>query len=152
MLENSFLYDLNCQKEYYFVISLYYYNDKSDENYYLKNSTLSGLLFNIIDAKIDNIILSPELSDIFSFQQRSEDQQEVIFYSHNETKNCLINFDPYSKVKIFKNNEIIYEKFEEKYKKEILLEKDENYTIYIMANYSQNFFSFQLFEETPIKK
>ena len=146
--ENSFLFsNLKCETKYYFVISLY-----KDRFSNLDYPTLSGMLFNIIDAKIDIINLSPGISDIFSFQQRNETQQEIIFYSHIETRYGLINFGVNAKVQIFKNNEIIYEtREEEEYKKEILLEKNENYTIYFMGNYRTNhFFSLQLFKESSI--
>ena len=146
-LEISFLFsDLNCKKEYFFVLS-YYYDDYSHSDY----PEFSGILFNIIDAKIDIINLTPELSDIFSFHQRNKTQREIIFYSHKEKKNCLINFSIYAKIQIFKNGDIIYEKKEDEYKKEILFEKNENYTIYFMG-YNNNFFSLQLFNETPILK
>ena len=147
-LENSVLFsNLNCKKEYYFVISLniYKYRYEFPDIYY---PTLSGLLFNIIDGKTDIINLSPELSDIFAFQQRDRYQQEIIFYSHTETKKGLISFSTDAKIQIFKNNEIIYEKGEEDYKKELLLEKNENYTFYFMGNNSHYFFSLQLFNET----
>ena len=146
--ENSFLFsNLDCNKEYFFVILLH-----KDKHSY---PTLSGLLFNIIDAKIDIINLSPENSEILSFHQRNKTQQETIFYSHSETKNGLISFSNNAKVQIFKNNKIIYEKGleEEEYKKELLLEKNENYTIYFMGNSTNNyFFSFQFLKDNSILK
>ena len=145
-LQYSFLFsNLDCQKEYYFVIIYSGYTKNIDYH------ELSVLLFNIIDANIDVINLSPELSDIFLFHQRNKTKKEIIFYSHNETKYGLINFISNTTIQIFKNDEIIYEKGEKDFKKEILFEKNENYTIHFMG-YKKYIFSLQLFNETPILK
>ena len=147
-LESSVLFNIDCKKEYFFVIFL-----ESVQYSFGIFPTLSGMHFNIIDSKKDIIHLCPELSDIFSFHQRDKDRQEIAFYSHNETKYGLLSFSPYAtKVQIYKNNKIIYDKREEDYKKVILLEKDENYTIYFKGNNSRNFFSLKLFNESPTFK
>lgn len=81
-MEESFLFsDLNCTKEYFFVISIsILYSKISDFPY------LISQIFNIIDAKNDIIKISPESSDIFSFHQRNDSRQETIFYSFKEKK------------------------------------------------------------------
>ena len=53
--------NLNCSQHYYVAIS----NTISNLNDYV-----SGFIFNIIDADIDIINLSPELSDFFSFHKK----------------------------------------------------------------------------------
>ena len=99
-----------------------------------------------MDADIGNIPLSPQLSDFFSFHKR-KDKEEIILYSFNETKYGLFSFSTKAQVKIFKNNELFYNK-EDEPKKVLLLEKNENYTIYFNSE-NQNFFSLQLFNEPP---
>ncbi len=147
-MEESFLFsDLNCTKEYFFVISIsILYSKISDFPY------LISQIFNIIDAKNDIIKISPESSDIFSFHQRNDSRQETIFYSFKEKKNALIVFSSNANVKILKNDKIIYVKGKNDYKKEILFEQNENYTILFMGYPNQNFFSLQLFNEAPISK
>ena len=142
--ESVLFMNLDCKKEYYFVMLL------EKERYFFEHfPTLSGLQLTIIDSQKNIIQLTPELSDIFSFHQRNKNHQEIIFYSHNKSKYGLFSFNPSAKVQIYKNNSIIYDKREEDYKKEMWLEKDENYTIYLNGNISTNFFSLQLFNEPP---
>ena len=137
-IANSILFsDLNCNQEYYIVIS------DTQPN---PDTIVSGFIVNVIDADIGNITLSPELSDFFSFHKR-KDKEEIILYSFNETKYGLFSFSTKAQVKIFKNNELFYNK-EDEPKKVLLLEKNENYTIYFNSE-NQNFFSLQLFNEPP---
>ena len=141
--------DLDCKKEYFFVLKPFIY-----PNLY-PFEIVTGAHFNIIDANNDIITLSPELSNSFSFFQRNETKEEIIYYSHNETKYGLFYFSHYGTLKIMKNGEIIYTKQEnefEKYQKELLLEKNENYTIHFKGYDREKLFSLQLFNETPIIK
>ena len=145
----SYLFsNLDCKKEYFFVILLPH---KDKNTYYIyPYQTLSGLLFNIIDANNNIINLSPELSYNFSFYQRNEAKKEIIFYSHNETKNAIIYFSKDANIQIFKNGEIVYFKREKEYKKEITFLKNENYTIHFMGYEKEKLFTLQLFNETSI--
>ena len=61
-LESSVLFNIDCKKEYFFVIFL-----ESVQYSFGIFPTLSGMHFNIIDSKKDIIHLCPELSDIFHF-------------------------------------------------------------------------------------
>ena len=119
LAESILISDLNCNQEYYIVISI-------AEPY--PDIIVSGFIFNVIDADIGNITLSPQLSDFFSFHKR-KDKEEIILYSFNETKYGLFSFSTNAQVQIFKNNEHFYSK-EHEPKKVLLLEKNENYTIY----------------------
>ena len=111
-VESILISDLDCKKEYFFIIKPHIY-----ENRYYKFQISFGLRLNIIDGNSDNINLSPELSDIFSFIQRNETKKEIIFYSHNETKHGLIYIGKFSTIQILKNGEVIYVKEKNEYNK-----------------------------------
>ena len=137
-----FSFSISCEKEYYFVLS-YTSNEPFYDPIYAQ--------FSIIDSTND-IKISPLLSDSFIFHQRKE--KEVIFYSYNETKYGLFVFDYYTKVQIFKNDIIIYnkEKTEDNYKEYLCeFEKNQNYTIYFENN-KDFIFTLQLFNESNIFK
>jgi hypothetical protein len=138
--EKSFLVsNLNCSQEYYVVVANI---DSKSYDY------VSGFIFNIIDADIDIINLSPELSDFFSFYKRRKDKEEIIKYFNNETKYGLFTLSEYAKVQIFKNNKLIYKNQDYENKKELLLEKNSNYTIHFNSTRNEdNFFILQLFNE-----
>ena len=110
-MEESFLFsNIDCKKEYYFVILLY-----QRYNSFEYFPSLLSIHFNIIDSNINIIKLSPELSDIFSFHQRDKENQEIVSYYHNETKYGLFSFSFSAKIQIFKNSNIIYDKGEKDY-------------------------------------
>ena len=58
LAESILISDLNCNQEYYIVIS---------NTYPYQKISVSGFIVNIMDADIGNITLSPELSDFFHF-------------------------------------------------------------------------------------
>ena len=82
LIDSILISDLNCNQEYYIVIS---------NAHPYPNKYVSGFIFNIMDADIGNITLSPELSDFFSFHKR-KNKEEIILYSFNETKYGLFSF------------------------------------------------------------
>ena len=134
---STLISNLNCSKEYYVVIS---------NTYSVPNTFVSGFIFNIIDADIDIINLTPKLSDFFSFHKRKKDKEEIITYFNNETKYGLFTFCEYATIKILKNNELFYQNKRYETKKELLLEKNSNYTIHFNSP-NRNFFTLQLFNE-----
>ena len=134
--------NLICGKDYYFIISL-----TSQTSY-----TISKYIeFNIIDASIDKINISPIISNSFAIQKRKP--QEILLYSHTEIKYASFYFGNQAEVKILKNNEIIYykEKEESTNIEPIKFEKNKNYTIYFEGN-DNPFISIQFFNEPKIFK
>ena len=120
-MKSELISELTCGKEYYFVISIALIN----------NNILSrNILFNIIDASVDTINISPLISDRFAFLDTKP--QEIFTYCHNETKYASIYVNSNSELKILKNEEIIFHKEKNVNSNidPIEFEKNQNYTIY----------------------
>lgn len=134
--------NLTCEKEYYFIIS-------AARSYPIYSSSIAQ--FYIIDELKEEINLLPSLSDYFIIYQNSP--PKTIFYSHNETKYASLFISYQANVKIFKNNEIIYNKTENEISIQDTIEfqKNQNYTIYF---YGKGFplINIQLFNEPKIFK
>ena len=105
--------------------------------------------FLILDEK-DDIKLSPLLSNSFSIHQRKN--KETIFYKYNETKYGLFTFNYKSKIQIYKNDIIIYNKTqqEDAIKYTIEFEKNQNYTIFFEGPSNFPVIRLQLFNESKI--
>ena len=121
LMKSELISELTCGKEYYFVISIAL----------TINDMISRLIqFNIIDASVDKINISPLISDTFAFLDTKP--QEIITYCHNETKYASIYINSDSELKIYKNEEITFhkEKNADSNIEPIEFEKNQNYTIY----------------------
>ena len=143
---NSILFkNLSCDMKYYFIV----YSDSKT----IMNSFFAQLT--IIDADKDIINISPSLSQHFSFYL-FEKEEIQLFYNHNETKSVLFSIGNNAKLKILKNDEIIYDKKEKELEPlpyTIKFEKDINYTIFYNKNESiDNSISIQFFEEEKFIK
>ena len=134
--------NLFCGKEYYFVISL---ASK------LTHCYTEYFQFTIIDESTDIINISPLKSDSFAFIGRKS--KEIIQYLYNETKYVSFFFSYEAGVKIFKNNEVIYDKKKDEpsYKDTIEFEKNITYIIHFEGN-SYPLFSIQFFDQPKIFK
>ena len=123
-MDSELISGLTCGKEYYFVISMALTNN---------NILSSYILFNIIDASVDKINISPLISDRFIFLDTKP--QEIFTYCHNETKYASIYIGSHSELKIFKNEEMIFNKDKNADFNiaPIEFEKNQNYTIYFEA-------------------
>ena len=110
---------LTCGKDYYFVNFL----SLIDDEIFIYNFQI------IIINQDENIInLSPLLSNYFSLYPRT-DNEEILYYSFNETKYVLITFNQNSKIQIFENERIIYVNESEKFFKYYEFKENINYTI-----------------------
>ena len=135
--------NLTCDKEYFFVAS----NAGIHISYY---STYFQI--RIVDASIDEINISPLLSNDFEIYQRRP--REIINYAYNETKYAYFFFWNKAEVEILKNNTVIFYKEKEKSVSDlesIEFEKNENYTIYFEGN-REPFMSIQFFNEPKFFK
>ena len=119
------LFNLTCDKEYFFVLSF------AQSDIYVSR-TYS--LFSIIDLSNDKINISPLISEYFIFDIRKP--IEIFEYFHNETKYAILSFNDNAEVKILKNKETIYyhKKGENAFIEPIEFEKNQNYTIYFEGN------------------
>ena len=135
--------NLTCDKEYFFVAS-------NAGNYITYYSTYFQI--RIVDASIDEINISPLLSNDFEIYQRRP--KEIINYVYNETKYAYFFFGNKAEVEILKNNTVIFYKEKEKSildLQSIEFEKNENYTIYFEGN-GEPFMSIQFFDEPKFFK
>ena len=141
----SYLLDLNCGKDYYFIISI---ANKIPIYYY------SYFQFLIVDADDDIIKLNPSISDILFIEQRQNRNHEILYYIHNETKYGLLSYGYEAKVEIYKNGSIIFNKTSEErnYENIIKFEKNYNYTIYFEKVAEFASFIIQLYNESKIFK
>ena len=139
--------NLACGKEYYFVASM----AKEEDYPYLRPEYFE---FSILDASIEEINISPLISEQFWIIGRKK--KEIIQYSHNQTKYAAI-LGYNAEIQILKNNETInYIKKEEKginyiEIEPIEFENNQNYTIYLEGNDSP-FIIIQFFNESKIFK
>ena len=119
------LFNLTCDKEYFFVLSFARSNIEVSRFY---------SLFSIIDLSNDKINISPLISEYFIFDIRKP--IEIFEYFHNETKYAILSFNDNAEVKILKNKETIYyhKKGENAFIEPIEFEKNQNYTIYFEGN------------------
>ena len=80
--------------------------------------------------------------------------KKKIFYSYNETKYDLFSFSYLSKVQIYKNDIIIYNKTQQEnvFRYTIEFEKNQNYTIYFEGPSAFPVIILQLFNESKIFK
>ena len=141
-MKSELISELTCGKEYYFVISIAL----------TKNEIVSRLIqFNIIDASVDKINISPLISDTIAFLDTKP--QEIFTYCHNETKYTSIYINTESELKIYKNEEIVFhkEKKADSNIDPIEFEKNQNYTIYFEGIQLQ-LISFQFFNEPKFFK
>ena len=135
-------HNLICGKEYYFVISLASKLTYWDTRYFQ---------FTIIDESTEIINISPLLSERFAFIGRKS--KEIIQYLYNETKYASFFFSYVTGVKIFKNNEVIYDKKKDEpsYIDPIEFEKNVTYIIHFEGN-SYPLISIQFFDQPKIFK
>ena len=135
-------HNLICGKEYYFVTSLAYKLATCNTRYFQ---------FTIIDESTDIINISPLISDRFAFIGRKS--KEIIQYLYNETKYASFFFSYVTSVKIFKNNEVIYDKKKDEpsYIDPIEFQKNITYTIYFEGN-DYPLISIQFFDQPKIFK
>ena len=138
--------DLVCGKEYYFVVSMALEGEGIFRDDYFE--------FSILDASIEEINISPLISEKFWIIGRKN--KEIIQYSYNQTiYAAILGYN--AEIQILKNNETInYIKKEEKEKNYIEIEpiefeKNQNYTIYLEGNDSP-FIIIQFFKEPKILK
>ena len=139
--------NLACGKEYYFVASM-----AIKEDYPIIRPEY--FQFSILDASIEEINISPLISEQISIIGRSN--KEIIQYLYNQTKYAsILGYN--AEIQILKNNETInYVKKEEKWInfieiEPIEFEKNQNYTIYLEGNDSP-FITIQFFNEPKIFK
>ena len=134
-------FNLTCEKEYYFIFSI------SNSRPYFSSTIVNFL----IAEEKDKINLDPSLSNSFIIYQTNP--PKTIFYSHNETKYCSLFFSYKSNIQVFKNDEIIYNKIENKdsIQDTIEFEKNQNYTIYFDGK-EYPLINIQFFNEPKIFK
>ena len=134
---------LTCNKDYYFII----YNEDYD-----MDTSFSNIQISMVNDETKIFNLSPSLSLNYTLYPRENHKEEIFYYSFNENKYALINYN--GSIKIEENNKIInnntkLDLFEFKKDLKYFIYYKSKYPIYIQF-YNDNILSQNNFAAFPM--
>ena len=137
---------LTCNKDYYFIVQENY--DDMENQYYYQIS--------IVNEETKSFNLSPILSQYYTLVPREKNKGENFYYSFNETKYALIDYEGYLKIEengktIDINNKLNLFEFKKGLNYSIYYKSDSpiHFQFYNKDEYENNFFKYNI-ENFPI--